>query len=83
MSRPTEMTAAEGVVSARRLASVPFRAPWWATFRRSMSPASPAAASAEASGARIYRTDRSGAITCKLYEDGTLELRGHLTSEDG
>ena len=35
----------------------------------------------EASGAQIYRTDLSGAITCRLYEDGTLKLRCYRTSE--
>ena len=37
----------------------------------------------EASGARIFRTDRSGAVTCRIHEDGTLQLRGYRTSEDG
>ena len=37
----------------------------------------------QASGAQIYRTDQSGAITCKLREDGTLKLRGYRTSEGG
>ena len=37
----------------------------------------------EASGAEIYRTDRSGAITCRLFEDGTLKLRCYTTSEGG
>ena len=37
----------------------------------------------EAAGAQIYRTDQSGAVTCKMYRDGTLKLRGNMTSEGG
>lgn len=37
----------------------------------------------EASGARIYRTDLCGAITCHIKRNGTLALRAQHHSEDG
>ena len=46
-------------------------------------PAARVLAMLEASGAQVFRTDVSGAVTCRLYEDGTLKLRGYRTSEDG
>ncbi len=37
----------------------------------------------EAAGAKVWRTDQSGAITCHLRPDGTLMLRGYLPLEVG
>jgi len=35
----------------------------------------------EAAGSRIYRTDQSGAITCRLKEDGSLVVQVYQTPE--
>lgn len=45
-------------------------------------PADKTIAMLEATGSRVYRTDKSGAITCRLKSDGEIRVQVYQSSED-